>query len=184
MMLVALARHPTVLRKLQSELDATIPSSARLDINQFPSSATIRSLPYLSGCINEAMRLFPVGGAGSKRITVSEIEYEGVVIPKGSTCVLAVHSMYRQPWIERVDEFLPERWETSNPQEKELRAMFMPFAHGGRNCIGQNLAKVELWLISAYLLRFFEFELLSEPSYQIFLTMKATNVRVKVHSRQ
>jgi hypothetical protein len=50
--------------------------------------------------------------------------------------------------------------------------------------VGQNLAKKELCMIASYLLRFFDFELLSEPVYQIFLTMKATNVRVKVHIRE
>lgn len=183
MMLVALARLPVVLSKLQAELDVAIPSSARVNIDHFPSTASIRALPYLSGCINEAMRLHPVGAAGSKRTTLSDIEHEGVLIPKGSTVILAFYSMYRQPWIDRAEEFLPERWDPSNPQEKELRAMLMPFVQGGRNCIGQNLAKVEIWLIAAYLLRFFEFELLSEPSYQIFLTMKAANVRVKAHLR-
>jgi cytochrome P450 len=62
--------------------------------------------------------------------------------------------------------------------------MLMPFALGSRNCIGQNLAKVELSMIAAYLLRFFEFELLSEPKFQIFLTMKACNVQMKAHIRE
>ena len=62
--------------------------------------------------------------------------------------------------------------------------MLMPFAIGSRNCIGQNLAKTELCMIASYLLRFFEFELLSEPGYELFLTMKASNVQVRVHPRE
>jgi cytochrome P450 len=184
MMIIALCKHPAALLKLQVELDAAIPSTAREDISQYPSNAAVQALPYLSGCVQEAMRLHPVVAAGSSRSTLTEIEYEGVIVPKGSTCILAYHSMFRQPWIDRAEEYLPERWDPCNPQHKELKAMLMPFAQGSRNCIGQNLAKVELYMIASYLLRFFEFELLSEPEYQIFLTMKASNVRVRAHIRE
>lgn len=184
MMVVALCKHPSALRKLQAELDTAIPSTARHDSSQLPSMAAIRALPFLSGCIQESMRLHSVVAVGSMRETLSDIEYEGISIPAGSTCTLAFHSMFRQPWIDRAEDFLPERWDPSNPQERELRAMMMPFALGSRNCIGQNLAKMELSMIAAYLLRFFEFELLSEPSFHIFLTMKATNVQVKAHVRE
>ena len=171
------------MRRLLNELDEAIPSDAIDDPgSHFPSISTIRSLPYLSACINEAMRLYPVVAVGSKRTTLSDIEYEGIVIPSGSLCTLAYYSMFRQPWIENPDQFLPERWISSN-QTDELREMLMPFALGSRNCIGQNLAKVELSLISSYLLRIFSFELVSEPHYEIFLTMKAKNARFKVSRR-
>lgn len=82
--------------------------------------ATIRALPYLSGCIQESTRLYPVATA-SRRQTLSEIQYEGITIPAGSTCTLAYYSMFRQPWIDQADKFLPERWSPDNPQEKELK---------------------------------------------------------------
>ena len=184
MLIIALCRHPAALLTLQAELDAAIPASARLDSALYPPIATIRALPFLSACILEAMRLHPVVATGSKRCTLSEIEYEGVVIPKGATCTLAFYSMFRQPWILRPDCFLPERWLPGSPQEKELRAMMMPFSLGSRNCIGQNLAKVELSMIASYLLRFFRFTLHSEPDFHIFLTMKASNVRVTAQVRE
>ena len=178
MMIIALCENPNCLRKLHDELDAAIPSSSRNNPDVFPSISEIKALPYLNWCLQEAMRLYPVVAMGSKRYTLSEIKHEGMILPKGSTCTLAYYSMFRQPWIDRANEFLPERWDPSNPQEKDLKTMMIPFALGSRNCIGQNLAKVELSMISAYLLRFFEFKLLSEPHFEVFLTMKATNVRV------
>ena len=184
MLIIALCKNSNCLHRLQAELDSAIPSSSRQNPDHFPSISDIRALPYLHGCIQEAMRLYPVAANGPKRCTVSDIEYEGIKIPKGSTCTVALYSMFRQPWIDRAEEFLPERWDPSNPQEKELKAMLMPFGLGSRNCIGQNLAKVELSMISSFLLRFFEFKLLSEPNYENFLSMKATNVRVQVHVRK
>jgi cytochrome P450 len=153
------------------------------DKSKFPSISELRALPFLSMCINEAMRLFPTIGAGSKRCPLTDVEYENLHIPKDSVCVIHYFSMFRPHWLDRPHEFVPERWEESGPHKEQLKALLMPFAVGGRNCIGQNLAKVELVMIAAYVLRFFDLELVGEPDYMIFLTMKATNVRVKVKVR-
>lgn len=183
MMFVCICKNPEVKRKLQAELDGAIDKEAMNDKAKFPSISVLRSLPYLSMCINEAMRLFPTVGAGSKRCTLADIDYEGMHIPRGSVCVLHYFSMFRPHWLEKAHEFIPERWEEDAPHRDDLRSLLMPFATGGRNCIGQNLAKVELVMIAAYVLRFFDFELMGEPDYMIFLTMKATNVRVRVTQR-
>lgn len=148
----------------------------------------MKSLPYLSYCIDEAIRLWPTIAIGSKRIALADIPYtdkqgKSCCIPKGSLCSLAFYVMFRESWIDNADEFVPERWSPTSSQSKELRSMLMPFALGTRNCIGQNLAKVEMATIAAYLLRFYSFELVSKPVYQIFLSMKATNVSMKVQTR-
>lgn len=54
----------------------------------------------------------------------------------------------------RPTEFLPERWLPRNPAspsefDKDNRKVFHPFGLGPRNCIGQNLAWMELRLILA-----------------------------------
>jgi cytochrome P450 len=183
MLFICLCQHPECKKSLQAELDNAIPSHARHDPTQYPSLSQLRSLPYLSHCIDEAMRLYPVVAVGSKRIASCDIEYHGITIPKGSMCTLLYYSMFRQSWITDPDKFIPERWADSSPQSKELRAMLMPFALGSRSCIGQNLAKIEIVMIASYLMRFFDFELISQPDYQIFLSMKALNVMMKVSSR-
>lgn len=177
-------KHPKVLAELRVELDSAIPSYSRHSFDQFPSVSTLMSLPWLDKCIKESMRLWSVIGVGPKRLLIQDIEYEGKVLPKGSVVHAAFHSMFRQSWIDRCDDFVPERWDESNPQVCELKCMFMPFNVGTRQCIGQNLAKMEIVMVVAYLVRFFEFELVSEPSVEIFLTVKATNVLFKVKSRQ
>ena len=184
MMIISVCRNPEVKRKLQAELDGAIRGSARHNKEHFPSVSELRTLPYLSMCINEAMRLHPTIGAGSKRCPLSDIEYEGMRIPKGSTCTLHYYSIFRPHWLDRRDEFVPERWASDAPHVQQLKEMIIPFAVGSRNCIGQNLAKVELVMIAAYLMRFFDIELVGTPVYKIFLTMKATNALVKIKSRR
>ena len=181
-LILALLRHPEVKRKLQNELDSCISREARHDITKL-NVTDIMNLPYLSQCMKESNRLWHVIGGGLNRVLTHDIHYEGYFLPKGSTFRAAFYSMSRQPWIEKANEFLPERWSDSNPQHAELKEMLLPFGAGKRQCIGQNLAKIEVAMIAAYTLRFFDFKLVSEPVEQLFLTTKPVNMTVEVHSR-
>lgn len=41
-------------------------------------------MEYLSWCMKESMRLWPVAGSGSARTILEDIEYNGMILPKGS----------------------------------------------------------------------------------------------------
>ena len=58
----------------------------------------------------------------------------------------------------------------------------MPFSLGKRNCVGQNLAKLEIKLILATLYKSFAFELTSEVVVDFFLTLKPLNAHMRVLS--
>ena len=91
--------------------------------------------------------------------------------------------MFREGWIDRPLEFLPERWATDNPQLPELKEMFLPFSLGKRACIGQNMAMFQLRVVTAYLLHHFDFTLVGEPDFEYFLTLKPVNVWLAVKER-
>jgi cytochrome P450 len=58
------------------------------------------------------------------------------------------------------DEFHPERWLDEDARfQNDQKQASQPFAVGPRNCIGMNLAYVELRLILARMLWTFEMEL-------------------------
>lgn len=181
-LILGLLRHPESKARLQSELDACIPAEALADPTLI-SCADIMNLPFLAQCIKESMRLWSVIGAGPKRLLTRDIAYEGMLLPKGSMFHAAFFSMTRQSWIHRPDDFLPERWSDSNPQHAQLKALMMPFGTGQRQCIGQNLAKMEVALIAAFTLRFFDFDLISGPIEQIFLTTKPVDMEVTASLR-
>lgn len=81
------------------------------------------------------------------------------------------------------EKFLPDRWAEDAPdaEKQRLKDAFFPFALGKRNCVGQNLAKMELRLILAYMLRNYRFELQTEFSKDYFLTMKPVNAMFIVY---
>lgn len=57
------------------------------------------------------------------------------------------------------DQFIPERWlSPSHPRydsrfANDNKAVFKPFSHGSRDCIGKNLAYTEMRLLAARVLR-------------------------------
>ena len=176
-LILNLLRNPEAKARLQRELDECI-SAAAFEDTSLLCCADVMNLPFLAQCIKESMRLSSVIGGGMMRELTSDVHFEGMFLPKGSTVLSALYSTTRQSWIDRPDEFLPERWTDSNPQHAELKEMLIPFGTGKRQCIGQNLAKVEVALIAAYTLRFFDFELVAEPQEQMFLTVKPVDMKV------
>ena len=63
-------------------------------------------------------------------------------------------------WGEDVYSYRPERWlvdetQTNNPADRDA---FMAFAKGPRNCIGQELAMLELKMVLAMTIRQFDFK--------------------------
>jgi cytochrome P450 len=62
-------------------------------------------------------------------------------------------------WGPDVHSFHPERWLTDSSQTNPAdREAFMAFAKGPRNCIGQELAMLELKMVLAMTIRQFDFE--------------------------
>jgi cytochrome P450 len=183
-LLYALARHPEAQAKLHAELDAAF--GPVKDAASKPTSGEANKVTYLQWCIYESMRLWPTAGAGSARTLESDIPYNGMILPKGKVVIASFYCIFRQPWIDRAEEFVPERWCESNPQHRDLRDMFMPFSLGGRNCVGQNMAQMQLKLLSASLVHNFTFEMEekdAEIQLDCFFTIKPESLKMKVTVR-
>ena len=99
-------------------------------------------LTYLTRVINEAMRLNPVISSVSREMC-EDMEYEGMLIPKGCTVLVHFYILLRSH-ISQPDEFLPDRWDETHPEYALLKSLFVPFSAGKRNCMGMNLALLEM----------------------------------------
>lgn len=79
--LMFLVQNPDKLVKLREELDLATASNAP---GLLPSYDQVRNLPYLTGCINESLRLRPVAATGLPREVTEDVTMNGYFFPKGT----------------------------------------------------------------------------------------------------
>ncbi|KAF9101684.1 hypothetical protein BGX29_005355 [Mortierella sp. GBA35] len=133
-----LVRNPDKLAKLREELDLATASNTP---GALPTFDQVRNLPYLTGCINESLRLRPVAATGLPREVTEDVTMKGHFFPKGTN-----------EYFPQANKFIPERWipgESPFPPVQDFT--FYPFSAGTRNCVGKNYAMMEMRLILAAL---------------------------------
>lgn len=143
-----LSQHPKVQQKLADEL--------------YDSKGTqpFYKSNYLDAVVKESMRLYPVAPFVVRKLD-HDVTMHGVQLPKGAIACIWIYSLHRNPdlW-EQPDQFMPERWlEATTPKQ----SVYMPFAAGPRNCVGQPLANVIVRTFLARLVSEYEFV---DPSNQ------------------
>ncbi|CAB9529174.1 hydroxyvitamin D-1 alpha hydroxylase, mitochondrial [Seminavis robusta] len=153
---------------------AELRRSIREDDLQAPHQLeTVRST------IREGIRLHPVSGAGSARLTGKDfVTKDGKLIPAGSITIMSYMIMLRDPSVfgKDYDQFNPSRWEKATP---EMNQAFLPFSAGRQNCVGQPLANAELHCILPRIISQFELTV-DEPGHcECFLTIKPVNTMLR-----
>jgi hypothetical protein len=157
-----LQQNPSCLAKVREEHDEVFESNPALAAQKIRDDPTLlNQLPYTSAVVKEVLRLQPVTGVVrtcepgfvlTHPTTRQPLPSEGFVL---YTCQHAIH---RNPalWPQR-NEFIPQRWLV--PEDHELHPVknaWRPFEMGPRNCIGQELANLELKVLMALTLRDFD----------------------------
>lgn len=150
--------NPTILQKLTTEIRTTFSTFDDLTLESLPR------LSYLHGCLQESLRMYPPVPSILPRM----VPKGGAVIcdywlPEGTLIGVPQYATYRAPsHFKNPNEFHPERW-LGDPEYKDdhLDAM-EPFSTGPRNCIGKNLAWLEMRLLFATVLLTFDLELCPE----------------------
>uniref|UniRef100_A0A8D0E440 Uncharacterized protein n=1 Tax=Salvator merianae TaxID=96440 RepID=A0A8D0E440_SALMN len=117
-----------------------------------------KKLPYTNAVIHEVMRSKYGIAAGLPRQCAKDVTMCGYLLPKGTMVIPDLRSVLLDP----------ERWETPeefNPNhflDKEghfvPREEFLPFSAGARVCLGEQLARIELFIFLTNLLRMFHFQ--------------------------
>ena len=144
-----LSQHDSVLRKLRDEHDAIFTT----DLSAAPSLLSesphlINQLPYTLAVIKETVRLFPVASstrAGQPGFSI--VSEDGTSYPTDGCLVWSIaQAIQRDPtYWPSPDDFIPERW-LAAPGDPlyPVKGAWRPFEYGPRNCIGQELAMLEM----------------------------------------
>ncbi|KAI0886299.1 putative cytochrome P450 [Annulohypoxylon maeteangense] len=109
--------------------------------------ADLRELPYITGVINEGLRLANPTPSRLPRVCEDqELTYKQWVIPRGTTISTTTQDTHNSPLIfTNPSQFLPERW--ADPAERRrLNKYLQPWGRGSRLCLGTELATIDVYL--------------------------------------
>ncbi|KAI9691409.1 MAG: hypothetical protein M1820_009681 [Bogoriella megaspora] len=152
-----LLKHPRAMNKLLQEVRGSFSSGDEIN------SVRLSELQYIHAVVDESFRLYPPAAGSHPRRTPMEGAYiVGDWLPGNVALGMAQYAVFRSPTnFADPDEYVPERWlPNADPKyANDKREALQPFSFGPRNCIGRNLANIEVRLILAKLLWHFEFEL-------------------------
>ncbi|TLD19590.1 hypothetical protein PspLS_09587 [Pyricularia sp. CBS 133598] len=151
-----LLENPPAMARVKEEVRSAFSSDGEINLERIESR-----LPFLRACTDEAMRLYPVPGCASLRITGDNDIICGVPIPPKTVVGIWPYAVYRDPNLWRnPDEFHPERWLGDPEYANDARKAFNPFHVGSRDCVGRGLATMELRLVMARMIYNFDMHLI------------------------
>ncbi|XP_037622533.1 cytochrome P450 2D15-like [Sebastes umbrosus] len=146
-----LMNYPQIQERCQQEIDTV------LDGKDEASFEDRHQMPYVQAVIHEIQRTANTVPLSVFHCTLKDTELMGYSIPRGTiiipnlSSVLNEEGQWKSPHKFDPDNFLNEQGEFVKPEA------FMPFSIGPRMCLGEALARMELFLIVVTLLRRFTF---------------------------
>ena len=154
-LLLFVTMNPEIQKRCQREIDAVI------DTDRMPQPSDRQKLVYIEAVINETSRLAGVAGIGALHSNWDiHRQIEGYDIPPYTAVVYNSHALHRDAdYWDNPKEFRPERWLDGDGKLVNHGDHYMPFGAGPRFCLGEQLAKAEMFHFTVALLQRFDFKL-------------------------
>ncbi|XP_077053657.1 cytochrome P450 2K1-like [Siphateles boraxobius] len=148
--LMLMAKYPHVQDRVHGEIDRVIGGHQ-------PVVDDRKNLPYTDAVIHETQRLANIVPMNLPHKTSCDVHFNGYFIKKGTTVVPLLTSVLKDPseWV-KPNSFYPEHFLDEKGQFVK-RDAFMPFSAGRRVCLGESLARMELFLFFTSLLQSYHF---------------------------
>ncbi|XP_065147824.1 cytochrome P450 2F2-like isoform X2 [Paramisgurnus dabryanus] len=175
-----LMNHPKVQAKCQREIDEVLEGKDQASFEDR------HNMPYTQAVIHEVQRVANTVPLSVFHCTTKDTELMGYNIPKGTmiipnlTSVLNEEGQWKFPHEFNPANFLNDEGQFVKPEA------FMAFSTGPRVCLGEGLARMELFLVIVTLLRRFQFvwpEDAGEPDYTPVFGVTLTPRPYRMHIR-
>ncbi|XP_008291063.1 cytochrome P450 2F2-like isoform X2 [Stegastes partitus] len=180
-----LMNYPHIQERCQQEIDRVLEGKDRASFDDR------HQMPYVQAVTHEVQRIANTVPLSVFHSTTKDTELMGYSIPKGTMIIQNLRSVlneegqWKYPHEFNPGNFLNDQGEFVKPEA------FMPFSAGPRMCLGEGLARMELFLIMVTLLRKFKFiwpEDAGEPDFTpifgITLTPRPYPMKVQLRSSQ
>ncbi|KAJ5160262.1 Benzoate 4-monooxygenase cytochrome P450 [Penicillium canariense] len=141
-------------RKLRSELKTVLKTP-----ESKASWVDLEKLPYLTGAVNEGLRLSHGMTSRLARISPTKpLLYKQWIIPPGTPISQSNYFVHMDSTLfPEPEKFDPERWVYAAEKGKNLNRFIVAFTKGSRQCLGINLAYAEIYMTLAHIVRRFDF---------------------------
>uniref|UniRef100_UPI003AABBA8C cytochrome P450 2J2-like n=1 Tax=Centroberyx gerrardi TaxID=166262 RepID=UPI003AABBA8C len=177
--LVFLIKHPDIQKKVQAEIDRVIGQTRQ------PTMADRPNMPYTDAVIHEIQRMGNIVPLNALRMAAKDTTLGGYFIPKGTSLMTNLTSVLfdKNEW-ETPDTFNPAHFLDAEGKFVRREA-FLPFSAGKRVCLGEGLAKMELFLFFVSLFQKFSFSTLDgvELSTEGIVGITRTPYPFKVYAK-
>ncbi|KAM9839467.1 cytochrome P450 2F2-like [Aulostomus maculatus] len=177
--------HPHVQERCQREVDRVLGNKERASFDDR------HNMPYIQAVIHEIQRIANTVPLSVPHCTTTDTQLAGYSLPRGTVIIQNLNSVLNEegqwkfPHEFNPENFLNEQGEFVKPEA------FMPFSAGPRMCLGEGLARMELFLIVVTLLRKFKFiwpEDAGQPDYKpvygVTLSPKPYRMKVQIRDSQ
>uniref|UniRef100_H2Z9F5 Cytochrome P450 2U1 n=1 Tax=Ciona savignyi TaxID=51511 RepID=H2Z9F5_CIOSA len=149
--LLCLIHNPETQEKLRKEIFEV------LGPEKIPAFENKSKMPYTSAFIQEIYRYRTLVPLSVTHMTNEDAHISGYTIPKGTTIAPNLWAVHNDPeeWDEP-NKFKPERHLDAGGNFVQLKHV-IPFSVGPRHCLGEQLARMEVFIFLVSLVQKFEF---------------------------
>ncbi|KAI4530539.1 hypothetical protein MG293_019428 [Ovis ammon polii] len=178
-----LLHHPSLKKRIQDSIDQNI------GFNRTPTISDRNRLVLLEATIREVLRIRPVAPMLIPHKAIIDSSIGDLTIDKGTDVVVNLWALHHneKEW-QQPDLFMPERFlDPTGTQLISPSLSYLPFGAGPRSCVGEMLARQELFLFMSRLLQRFNLEIPDDgklPSLEgnpsLVLQIKPFKVKIEV----
>ena len=140
--LIYMATHEEIQEKLYKEIEEWI------GLSRLPAVSDRPNCPYADAVLNEVFRFSSIASLGLAHRALKDVHFHGYLIPKDTIIMANLYGIMNDPEIwGDPGVFRPERF--LDADGKSVKSAFenvVPFSTGKRVCLGEGLARDQLFL--------------------------------------
>ncbi|XP_048194572.1 cytochrome P450 2C18-like isoform X3 [Perognathus longimembris pacificus] len=155
--LLLLLKHPEVTAKVQEEIESVIGR------HRSPCMQDKSCMPYTDATVHEIQRFIDLIPNNVPRVATCDIRFRDYHIPKGTNLIASLTSLlHDSKEFPNPEKFDPGHFLDESGHLKKSD-FFLPFSTGKRACVGEGLARMELFLFLTTILQNFKLKSLLDP---------------------